>query len=166
MSCSAAPTRLVPRFPPFDRERLTALPATVEEGLFAMMTDPIADMLTRIRNGVRIERTVLDMPASKMRLGIAQVLKDEGYIWDFEQIETVPAKTLRLHMKYGPNGERLINRIDRVSKPGRRVYRGYRELKPILGGMGIQILSTPRGVLSDRRARAEKLGGEVLALIH
>jgi small subunit ribosomal protein S8 len=165
MSCSAAPTRLVPRFPPFDQERLNALPATVEEGLFAMMTDPIADMLTRIRNGVRIERTVLDMPASKMRLGIAQVLKDEGYIWDFEQIETVPAKTLRLHMKYGPNGERLINQIDRVSKPGRRVYRGYRELKPVLGGMGIQILSTPRGVLSDRRARAEKLGGEVLAMI-
>ena len=129
------------------------------------MTDPIADMLTRIRNGVRIERTVLDMPASKMRLGIAQVLKDEGYIWDFEQIETVPAKTLRLHMKYGPNGERLINQIDRVSKPGRRVYRGYRELKPVLGGMGIQILSTPRGVLSDHRARAEKLGGEVLAMI-
>jgi small subunit ribosomal protein S8 len=149
-----------------DRARLNALPAAVEEGLFAMMTDPIADMLTRIRNGVRIERTVLDMPVSKMRLGIAQVLKDEGYIWDFEQIETIPAKTLRLHMKYGPNGERLINRIDRVSKPGRRVYRGYRELKPILGGMGIQILSTPRGVLSDRRARAEKLGGEVLALIH
>jgi small subunit ribosomal protein S8 len=151
---------------PFDQARLNALPAAVEEGLFAMMTDPIADMLTRIRNGVRIERTVLDMPISKMRLGIAQVLKDEGYIWDFEQIETIPAKTLRLHMKYGPNGERLINRIDRVSKPGRRVYRGYRELKPILGGMGIQILSTPRGVLSDRRARAEKLGGEVLAMIH
>jgi small subunit ribosomal protein S8 len=107
---------------PFDRARLNALPAAVEESLFAMMTDPIADMLTRIRNGVRIERTILDMPVSKMRLGIAQVLKDEGYIWDFEQIETVPAKTLRLHMKYGPNGERLINRIDRVSKPGRRVY--------------------------------------------
>ena len=104
-----------------------------------MMTDPIADMLTRIRNAVRIERTLLDMPASKMRRGIAQVLKDEGYIWDFEEIETVPSKTLRLHMKYGPNGERLINRIDRVSKPGRRVYMGYRELKPVLGGMGIQI---------------------------
>jgi small subunit ribosomal protein S8 len=131
-----------------------------------MMTDPIADMLTRIRNAVRIERTVLDMPASNMRQGIAQVLKDEGYIWDFELIDTIPAKTLRLHMKYGPNGERLINRIDRVSKPGCRVYRGYRELKPILGGMGIQILSTPHGVLSDRRARAEKVGGEVLALIH
>src|SRR5204862_7482559 len=110
--------------------------------------------------------TILDMPASNMRRGIAQVLKDEGYIWDFEEIDTVPAKTLRLHMKYGPNGERLISRIDRISKPGRRIYRGYRDLKPILGGMGIQILSTPRGVLSDRRARAEKVGGEVLALIH
>src|SRR5215813_10557074 len=127
-----------------------------------MMTDPIADMLTRIR----IERTLLDMPASRMRRGIAQVLKDEGYIWDYEEIATVPSRTLRLHMKYGPNGERLITRIDRVSKPGRRIYKGYRDLKPILGGMGIQILSTPRGVISDRKARAEKVGGEVLAMIH
>ncbi len=131
-----------------------------------MMTDPIADMLTRIRNAVRIERTVLEMPSSQLRRGIAQVLKDEGYIWDFEEIETMPARTLRLVMKYGPNGERLINRIDRISKPGRRIYKGYRDLKPILGGLGIQILSTPRGVISDRRARVEKVGGEVLALIH
>lgn len=131
-----------------------------------MMTDPIADMLTRIRNAVRIERTSLDMPASKMRRGIAQVLKDEGYIWEFEEFETTPARTLRLHMKYGPNGERLITKIDRVSRPGRRVYRGYKELKPILGGMGIQILSTPKGVVSDRRARSEKVGGEVLAMIY
>jgi small subunit ribosomal protein S8 len=131
-----------------------------------MMTDPIADMLTRIRNGGRVERLLIDMPTSKIRRGIAQVLKDEGYIWDFEEIETIPAKTLRLHMKYGPNGERLITRIDRVSKPGCRRYLGYKELKPVLGGMGIQILSTPRGVMSDRRARAEKVGGEVLALIH
>ena len=124
-----------------------------------MMTDPIADMLTRIRNAVRIERTFLDMPTSKMRRGIAQVLKDEGYVWDFEEIETTPARTLRLHMKYGPNGERLITKIDRISK-------GYRDLKPILGGMGIQILSTPRGIVSDRRARVEKIGGEVLAMIY
>ena len=130
-----------------------------------MMTDPIADMLTRIRNAVRIERTFLDMPTSKMRRGIAQVLKDEGYVWDFEEIETTPARTLRLHMKYGPNGERLITKIDRISKPGRRIYRGYKELKPVLGGMGIQILSTPRGIVSDRRARVEKIGGEVLAMI-
>jgi len=131
-----------------------------------MMTDPIADMLTRIRNAVRIERPTVDMPTSNVLRGIAQVLKDEGYIWDFETIDTVPAKTLRLQMKYGPNGERLITKIDRMSKPGRRLYRGYKDLKPVLSGMGIQILSTPKGVLSDRRARAEKVGGEVLALIH
>ena len=131
-----------------------------------MMTDPIADMLTRILNAVRIERTFLDMPTSNMRRGIAQVLKDEGYVWDYEEIETVPARTLRLHMKYGPNGERLITKIDRISKPGRRIYRGYKELKPVLGGMGIQILSTPRGIVSDRRARAEKIGGEILAMVY
>jgi len=131
-----------------------------------MMTDPIADMLTRIRNATRIERPLVDMPTSKVRRGIAQVLKDEGYIWEFEELDTLPARTLRLHMKYGPNGERLITRIDRVSKPGCRVYRGYKDLKPILGGMGIQVLSSPKGVISDRRARTEKVGGEVLALIH
>src|ERR687886_1755888 len=125
-----------------------ALPAAEDRTDHAMMTDPIADMLTRIRNAVRIERPTVEMPTSKMRRGIAQVLKDEGYIWDFEELDTVPARTLRLHLKYGPNGERLITRIDRVSKPGRRVYSGYKDLKPILGGMGIQILSTPRGVLS------------------
>ena len=84
------------------------------------------------------------MPTSKLRKGIAQVLKDEGYIWDFEEIDTVPARTLRLQLKYGPNGERLITQIDRVSKPGCRLYRGYKDLKPVLGGMGIQILSTPQ----------------------
>ena len=131
-----------------------------------MMSDTVADMLTRIRNAVRIEKPLVDMPASKLRKGIAQVLKDEGYIWDFEEVETVPARTLRLHMKYGPNGERLITKIDRVSKPGCRRYMGYKDLKPVLNGMGIQILSTPKGILSDRRARTEKVGGEVLALVH
>ena len=131
-----------------------------------MMTDPIADMLTRIRNAVRIERPIVEMPTSKLRRGIAQVLKDEGYIWDFHELDTVPARTLRLELKYGPNGERLITKIDRRSKPGCRVYVGYKELRPVLSGMGIQILSTPKGVISDRRARAEKVGGELLALIH
>lgn len=131
-----------------------------------MMTDPIADMLTRIRNAVRIEKSFVSMPDSIIRQGIAQALKDEGYIWDYEVLETTPTKTLQLHLKYGPNGERVITRIDRVSKPGCRVYAGYRELKPILSGMGIQILSTPRGVLSDRRARSEKVGGEILALVY
>jgi small subunit ribosomal protein S8 len=131
-----------------------------------MMTDPIADMLTRIRNAARIEKPIVEMPSSNLLKGIAQVLKDEGYIWEFETIDTIPAKTLRLQLKYGPNGERLITKIDRVSKPGCRVYRGYKDLKPVLSGMGIQILSTPKGVLSDRRAKAEKVGGEVLALIY
>ncbi len=130
-----------------------------------MMTDPIADMLTRIRNAVRIERPIVEMPLSKLRKGVAQVLKDEGFIWDYQELDTLPARTLRLEMKYGPNGERLITRIVRVSKPGCRVYSGYKDLKPVLGGMGIQILSTPKGVLSDRRARAEKVGGEILALV-
>ena len=131
-----------------------------------MMTDTIADMLTRIRNAVRIERPFVDMPTSGVRRGIARVLKDEGYIWGFEEIDTLPARTLRLELKYGPNGERLITRIDRVSKPGCRKYTGYKDLKPVLSGMGIRILSTPRGIVSDRRARAEKVGGEVLALIY
>lgn len=131
-----------------------------------MMTDPIADMLTRIRNAARIERPYVDMPISGVRKGIAQALKDEGFIWDYEEIETVPARTLRLILKYGPNGERLISKIDRVSKPGCRVYRGYKDLKPVLSGMGIWVISTPKGVMSDRRARAEKVGGEVLAMVH
>jgi small subunit ribosomal protein S8 len=131
-----------------------------------MMTDPIADMLTRIRNAARIERPIVDMPTSNMRKGIAAALKDEGYIWDFEEIDTVPVRTLRIQLKYGPNGERVINKIDRMSKPGRRLYRGYKDLKPVLSGMGIYILSTPKGIISDRRAKAEKVGGEVLALVY
>jgi small subunit ribosomal protein S8 len=131
-----------------------------------MMTDPIADMLTRIRNSVRIERPYVDMPTSNLRVAIAQALKSEGFIWDYELIETVPVHTLRVMLKYGPNGERVITKIDRVSKPGRRLYRGYKDLKPVLSGMGIWLLSTPRGVLSDRQARAQKVGGEVLAMVH
>jgi len=130
-----------------------------------MMTDTIADMLTRIRNAVRIERPIVEMPTSKMRKGIAQALRDEGYIWDFEEVDTLPARTLRLHLKYGPNGERVITRIDRVSKPGCRVYRGYKDLKPILGGMGISIVSTSGGIYSDREARQKNIGGEVLCEI-
>jgi small subunit ribosomal protein S8 len=127
-----------------------------------MMTDPIADMLTRIRNAVRVERPHVEMPLSKVKRGLAEVLKREGYIWDWEEVEAEPANHLRVHLKYGPNGERVIRRIRRVSKPGRRVYSGASDLKPILGGLGISILSTSRGVISDREARQRKLGGEVL----
>jgi len=127
-----------------------------------MMTDPIADMLTRIRNAVRVERPHVDVPLSKVKRGLAEVLKREGYIWDWEEMAGEPSIHLRVHLKYGPNGERLIRRIRRVSKPGRRVYRGAEGLKPILGGLGISILSTSRGVISDREARQRRLGGEVL----
>lgn len=127
-----------------------------------MMTDPIADMLTRIRNAVRVERSHVDMPMSKVKRGLAEVLKREGYIWDWEEIEDKPARHLRLHLKYGPNGERVIRHIRRVSKPGRRVYSRAAELRPILNGLGICVISTSRGVISDREARQRKLGGEVL----
>lgn len=127
-----------------------------------MMTDPIADMLTRIRNAVRVEHPVVDMPLSKVKRGLAEVLKREGYIWDFEEVESQPANQLRLVLKYGPNGERVIRHIKRVSKPGRRVYSGADGLRPVLNGLGIKILSTSRGVISDREARQRHLGGEVL----
>jgi small subunit ribosomal protein S8 len=127
-----------------------------------MMTDPIADMLTRIRNAVRVERPHVDMPVSKVKRGMAEVLKREGFIWDFEEIEAQPARHLRLHLKYGPNGERLIRHLKRVSSPGRRIYSRSDSLKPVLNGLGIKILSTSSGVVSDREARQRRLGGEVL----
>jgi small subunit ribosomal protein S8 len=129
-----------------------------------MMTDPIADMLTRIRNAVRVERPFVEMPLSKVKRGVAEVLKREGYIWDWreEQPEGQPVKQLAIDLKYGPNGERVIRHIKRVSKPGRRVYSRATELRPILNGLGISIISTSRGVISDREARQKKLGGEVL----
>jgi small subunit ribosomal protein S8 len=127
-----------------------------------MMTDPIADMLTRIRNAVRVERPHVDVPLSKVKRGLAEVLKREGYIWDWEEMPDKPHSHLRVHLKYGPNGERIIRRIRRVSKPGRRIYKGSDGLKPVLGGLGISILSTSRGVISDREARQRRLGGEVL----
>ncbi len=128
-----------------------------------MMTDPIADMLTRIRNAVRVERRFVDIPASRVKRGVADVLKREGFIWDWKDVEDAPRGLLRIELKYGPNGERVIQNIKRVSKPGRRLYSGYKDLKPVLGGMGIRIISTSRGMLSDREARRDNLGGEIIA---
>ncbi len=129
-----------------------------------MMTDPIADMLTRIRNAVCIERPVVEMPHSKVKRGVAEVLKREGYIWDWreENASDAPGTRLCIDLKYGPNGERVIRHIKRVSKPGRRVYSRATDLRPILNGLGISIISTSRGVISDREARQKNLGGEVL----
>jgi small subunit ribosomal protein S8 len=134
-----------------------------------MMTDPIADMLTRIRNAVSVERPIVEMPHSKVKRGVAEVLKREGYIWDWREEnaeeqskDSGPGKRLCIDLKYGPNGERVIRHIKRVSKPGCRVYSRATALRPILNGLGISIISTSRGVISDREARQKKLGGEVL----
>jgi small subunit ribosomal protein S8 len=130
-----------------------------------MMNDPVADMLTRIRNAVNIERPYVDMPSSKLKLAVASALEREGFIWDHEVIEQAPQNVLRLNLKYGPNGEKVIQKISRVSRPGRRVYTSVREMKDVLNGMGITILSTPKGVLSNREARKEGVGGEILCTI-
>ena len=127
-----------------------------------MMTDPIADMLTRIRNAMRIERSDVTMPLSKVKRGLAEVLKREGFIWDWREVDQKPVSQLHIDLKYGPNGERVIRQIRRVSKPGRRVYSNASSLRPVLNGLGISIISTSRGVMSDREARQRKLGGEVL----
>ena len=133
-----------------------------------MMTDPIADMLTRIRNAVSVERPIVEMPVSKVKRGLADVLKREGYIWDWQEHsdESQSVPQLRLDLKYGPNGERVIQKIRRVSKPGHRVYSKARDLKPVLNGLGIRIISTSRGVISDREARQRNLGGEVLCEVY
>jgi small subunit ribosomal protein S8 len=148
-----------------------------------MLTDPIADMLTRIRNANRIERPAVDMPATHLKAKIAQVLKDEGFVVDYQlgsmeadekgykafkaqQGGAVGAKTiLRVYMKYGPEGERVIRYIARASKPGRRLYQGYKDLRPVLDGLGISIISTSRGVMSDRQAKAQRLGGELICTV-
>lgn len=127
-----------------------------------MMTDPISDMLTRMRNALMIERPFVDMPLSKVKVGIADVLQREGYIWDYEILDTAPAKTLRVNLKYSATGERVIQRLTRVSKPGRRLYSESRKLPEILQGMGICVLSTNQGMLSSREAKAKHVGGEIL----
>ena len=131
-----------------------------------MMTDPIADMLTRIRNAVAIERPFVDIPTSHEKEGIAQVLQREGFIWDFEVLEEKPARTLRVNLKYGPNGERIIQEIKRISKPGCRIYRKARELPVVLEGMGISVVSTSQGILSNREATSKGIGGEVLCSVY
>ncbi len=130
-----------------------------------MMTDPIADMLTRIRNALQIERPYVDIPSSKIKGAIAAALQREGFIWDYEVIENSPQNVLRVNLKYGPNGERVIQKIIRESKPGRRSYQDLRSMPEVLQGLGISILSTSKGVLSNREAKKEGVGGELLCTI-
>jgi small subunit ribosomal protein S8 len=131
-----------------------------------MLTDPIADMLTRIRNAITVKRPHVDVPASKLKRGLAEVLKREGYIWDWQEVESEPVNHLRLELKYGANGEVVIQHIKRISTPGRRVYRKAKELRPVLHGMGITIVSTSNGIFSDREARQKNIGGEVLCEVY
>jgi small subunit ribosomal protein S8 len=131
-----------------------------------MWSDPIADMLTRIRNAVRVRAAEVRMPSSRMKVGIAEVLKAEGYIAGFEVIDDGKIGLLRIQLKYGPDGERVINAIERVSKPGRRVYAGVDEVPRPLDGLGIAVVSTNRGIKSDRQCRAEKIGGELLCTVY
>jgi small subunit ribosomal protein S8 len=127
--------------------------------------DPIADMLTRIRNANRVGRRMVLVPKSKICGGIAQVLKDEGYIDEVDVVEDGKQGQLRLKLKYSMSGERVIHELDRASKPGRRVYRGVDDLPRVLNGMGIVVVSTSKGVMSDRKAREENVGGELLCTV-
>jgi small subunit ribosomal protein S8 len=131
-----------------------------------MWSDPVADMLTRIRNAVRIRKRQVQIPSSKIKVGIAQVLKDEGYILDYDLIEDTKQGILRLDLKYGPNGEEVIHSIRRESKPGRRAYAGVGALPRVLDGLGIAIISTSSGVLSDRKCREQNVGGELLCTVY
>ena len=134
------------------------------------MTDPIADMLTRIRNAVTAKHTRVDMPASRIKADIARILQDEGYIQGFKLLDeaaptAAPTKTLRLFLKYGPHGERLITGVERISRPGRRVYFGRDDVPEVLAGLGTSILTTSRGVMTGRAAVKAGVGGEVLCNI-
>ena len=134
------------------------------------MTDPIADMLTRIRNAVTAKQTRVDMPASRLKAEIARILQDEGYIQGFKLLDdttgtTAQTKTLRLFLKYGPHGERLITGVQRISRPGRRVYFGKEDVPEVLAGLGTSILTTSRGVMTGRAAVKAGVGGEVLCNI-
>lgn len=147
-----------------------------------MMTDPIADMLTRLRNANRIERPAVEMPLTGLKRSLAQVLKDEGFVLDYhvgsyetdekgaKHFQANPAvqgakAILRVYLKYGPEGEKVIRRLERASRPGHRLYRRFSQLKPVLDGLGIAVLSTSKGVMSDRQARAQRLGGELLCTV-
>ena len=133
------------------------------------MTDPISDMITRIRNAVTAKHPRVDMPASKLKAEIARILQDEGYIQGFRIIEEAaekegrqPRPVIRVFLKYGPHGEKVITGLERISRPGRRVYFGVNDVAPVLGGLGTSILTTSHGVMTGRAAKKAGVGGEVL----
>ncbi len=131
----------------------------------AVITDPVADLLTRIRNGLQARHPRVDMPSSKLKAEIARILKDEGYISNFKVVDNGPKKSLRIFLKYKNGGGSVITHLERVSRPGRRVYNSRREILRVLGGLGTNILTTPQGVMTGRSARKAGVGGEVLCNI-
>ena len=131
----------------------------------SLTTDPVADFLSRIRNAMRARHAKVDSPASKLKLEIARILKEEGYISNFKGAEEDGHKVLRIYLKYGSNNEAVISNVERVSRPGCRVYVRRCDIPRVLGGLGINILTTPRGVMTGRQARKQGVGGEVLCEI-
>lgn len=130
-----------------------------------MTTDPIADMLTRIRNAIMVKHQYVLVPGSKIKKAIARILVDEGYVERFEEVEDGPVRQLRIWLKYDQNRKPVITNLRRVSKPGRRIYKGKDEIPWVLNGVGVAILSTSRGVMTDRQARRQGVGGEVLCYV-
>jgi len=128
-------------------------------------SDPVADMLTRIRNALSARHPKVDVPASKLKMDIARILKDEGYIANFKMAEDGARRSIRIYLKYTPGNVPVISRIERVSRPGCRIYVGSKEVPRVLGGLGINILTTPRGVMTGSSARKENVGGEVLCQV-
>lgn len=129
------------------------------------MTDPVADMLTRIRNGIQARHERVEIPASKLKVEIARILKDEGFISNYKVAEGEVQAVLRVYLKYADDGEPVIHGIERLSRPGRRVYRGKKEIPRVLGGLGLSIISTSRGVMSGHQAAQRGVGGEVLCQV-
>lgn len=127
-----------------------------------MFSDPIADMLTRVRNAYAAGHPKVDVPASKLKMEIARILREEGYILNFKLAEEGSKRTIKIYLKYTPTNQPVISNISRVSRPGCRVFVGSKEIPNVLGGMGINILTTPRGVMTGKQARTEKVGGELL----
>jgi small subunit ribosomal protein S8 len=130
-----------------------------------MYSDPIGDMLTRVRNASRAEHEKVDIPASRLKVRLAEILKEEGFVKNFRVLEDGKQGVLRVYLKYGTANEKMISGLVRVSTPGRRIYVPHDKIPNVLGGMGVAVLSTSRGVLTGRAARKEKIGGEVLAYV-
>lgn len=130
-----------------------------------MISDPIADMLTRVRNALKARHPKVDVPASKIKTEIARILKDEGYILNYKIVDEGNHKAIRVYLKYTPASQPVISNIERVSRPGCRVYVGSEEIPKVLGGLGVNILTTPKGVMSGKSARKEGVGGELLCQV-